>query len=171
MTQQASNTTVLLAKIFAFAVGLALSLWFIYTVTSTILFVLLSIVSAMLLNAPVSRLEEKHWPRPLAVLMVFISILLVLALMVWLVVPIVNEQLKNLSQNIPVYINNIEKTLAGWKASYFHWAGQTPDQGHETGTSLPSFSNTLQKLGGFSISLVEGLVLSLLLISLTIYMV
>jgi putative permease len=167
----ATSFTSSVVKAIVFAVGLAFSLWFMYTVTSTVLLILFCIVSAMILNGPVTRLEGKHCPRPLAVAIVFLLIFLTLGLMIWLIIPIVNDQLQNLLHDLPVYIDSFERKLAAWKMSYFHSAGKAAEQGNETSSSIPSFDNVLQKLGSLSISLIQELVIGLVLVSLIIYMV
>jgi putative permease len=166
-----ASFTVALVKALAFAIALVFSLWFMYTVINTVLLIFLSVITAMLLNAPVTWLQNKRCPRTAAVLIVFLAILIVLGVMIWLVIPIINMQFKNLMQNLPLYLNNIERKLATWKASYFHVPGQTQEHnGDSFGNSL-SLPDTLEKLGGFSISIIGGVVLGLLLGSLTIYMV
>ena len=155
-----------MVKVIAFAIGVIFFIWFLYTVISTVLLFLLAIVSVVLINAPVTWLQKKKWPRPLALFIVLLLIFVMLVLLAWLIIPIIITQLKSLIQNLPVYVNNIEKQLAFWKSTYFHWTSEGGDK-----LTLPSFSNTLSRLGGISVSVVEAVLLFLLLISLIIYMV
>jgi predicted PurR-regulated permease PerM len=72
--------------------------------------------------------------------------------------------------NLPVYLGKIEQMLSTWRANYFPWMNKSTDQ-NDISQNLPSVTNTLWKLGGFSISLLTSFLLVLVLISLTAYMV
>ena len=54
-----------LVKAIAFAAGIFILLWFLYTVLSIVLLLLLAIVVAISINAPVTRLEQKKHSQAL----------------------------------------------------------------------------------------------------------
>ena len=164
------NLTSSIVKAFAFATGLVIFFWFMYTVISAVLLFLLAIVLAIIINAPVSWLEKKKISRGWATFLVFFLVLLFVGLFSWLIAPMVSTQLKILVDNLPVYVEKIEKLLASWKAEYFHWIHQPAHQ-NEVVSNMPSVSNALWKLGGYSISFIGSLLLFLVLVSLTAYMV
>ncbi len=162
------NITTSLVKAFAFAIGIVVFFWFMYTVISAVLLFFLAIVFAVIINAPVTWLEKKKFPRAWATLFVLFLIFLVIGLFSWLIVPMVSIQLKGLVANLPVYVEKIEKMFSEWKTEYFPWMKNSAD---EASANLPSVSNTLWKLGGYSISFLGSLLLFFVLISLTAYMV
>jgi len=164
----AYNLTSSLVKAFAFAIGIVIFFWFMHTAITAVLLFLLAIVFAVIINAPVTWLEKKKLPRAWGTLLVFLLIFLFFGLFSWLIVPMVSIQLKSLIVNLPVYAGKIEKMLSSWRAEYFHWM-KKPDS--EVAPALPSITNTLWKLGGYSISLLGSLLLFLVLVSLTAYMV
>jgi putative permease len=164
------NLTTSLVKAFAFAIAIVLFFMFMRTVISTVLLFLLAIVFAVIINAPVTWLETKKLPRAWGTLVVFLLIFLVFGLCSWLIVPVVSVQLKSLIANLPEYASRIEKMLSSWRAEYFHWIKQ-PAHRDQVAPELPSMTNTLWKLGGYSISVLGSLLGILVLISITSYMV
>jgi len=164
------NLTASLIKAFAFVIAIVVFFLFMRTVISTVLLFLLAIVFAVIINAPVTWLETKKLPRAWGTLVVFLLIFLVFGLCSWLIVPMVSTQLKSLIANMPEYASKIEKMLSSWRSEYFHWIKQPAHQ-DQLAPELPSFTNTLWKLGGYSISVLGSLLLILVLISVTAYMV
>jgi putative permease len=162
------NLTASLIKAFAFAIAIVVLFLFLRTVITAVLIFLLAIVFAIIINAPVTWLEKKKFSRGLATLLVFLMIFLVLGLFSWLVIPIVSVQFKNLISNLPVYVEKIEKLLSTWRAEYFPWIKKPAN---EIAPHVSSVTDTLWKIGGYSISLLGSFLLFLVLVSLTAYMV
>ena len=165
-----SNLTSSLIKAFAFGIAIVLFFLFMHTVIRVVLLFLLAIVFAVIINTPVTWLEKKKLPRAWGTFLVFFLIFLFVGLFCWLIVPMVVTQFKSLIANIPIYVDRIEKILASWRAEYFPWL-KKPTSQNELGAELPSVTNTLWKLGGYSVSVLEFVILFLVLISLTAYMV
>ena len=163
-----NNITTSLVKAFAFAIGIVIFFWFMYTVISAVLLFFLAIVFAVIINAPVTWLEKKKFPRAGATLLVLFLIFLVIGLFSWLIVPMVSVQLRSLVANLPFYVDKIAKMFSAWKAEYLPWMTNSANEG---AANLPSVSNTLWKLGGYSISFLGSLLLFFVLVSLTAYMV
>src|ERR1700745_3527992 len=114
------NLTASLVKAFAFAIVIVVLFLFMRSVISAVLLFLLAIVFAIIINAPVTWLEKKKFPRGLAPLFVFLMVFLMVVLFTWLIVPMVTIQLKSLITNLPVYVGKIEKMLSTWREEYFH---------------------------------------------------
>jgi len=159
-----------LIKALAAAIAIVALLLFSRTVMTVLLLFVLAIVFAMIINAPVSWLEKKKIKRGWGTFLIFFLIFLVIGLFSWLIAPMVGIQFKSLMTNLPVYLGKIEQMLSTWRANYFPWMNKSTDQ-NDISQNLPSVTNTLWKLGGFSISLLTSFLLVLVLISLTAYMV
>jgi putative permease len=164
------NITSALIKAFAIAIGIVGFIWFMYTIISVVLIFLFAIVLATILNAPVTWLEKKKIPRTRATFLVFFLVFLLLGLFTWLIAPMVAGQFKSLIANLPVYIGEIEKIMSSWNARYFHWRQSGGNQSEIT-PMLPSLTNAIHIIGGYSISLLGSLFLLFVLVSLTTYMV
>ena len=147
------NLTSSLVKAFAIGIGLVFCFLFMKAVLSLILLFLLAIVFAVILNTPVSWLEQKKIPRSLATLLMLLLILVVAGVFSWSIVPIMTTQVKNLVNSLPEYNAKLNTMLAQWKVQ------------------LPPMSHAVTQLGAYSISFLGGLILSFVLISLTAYMV
>ena len=165
-----NSLTSAIIKAFSFLIGIVLLILFARSVITVILLFLLAIVFAMIINAPVTWLEKKKIRRSVGTFIIFLLIFIILALFSWLIVPMVGSQLKSLIENLPGYIEKTENMLSSWKATTFQGIKGSSDQ-NAIAENLPSLTNTLWKLGGYSISLLTTFVLFLVLISLTAYMV
>ena len=164
------DLTSALTKAFVFAIGIGVLLVFARTVITVVLLFFLAIVFAMILNAPVTWLEKKKIPRAWGTFVVLFSILLIVSLVSWLIVPMVGVQLRNLVSNIPVYTEKIQAMLSSLKSDYFPWIDKGTAQ-KDIAQNLPPLKNTLWTLGGYSVSFLSSFLLVLVFISLTAYMV
>ena len=163
------NLTSALIKAFAFAIGIGILFLFARTVITAVLLFLLAIVFAMILNAPVTWLENKKIPRAWGSFLVLFLIMAIAGLVSWLIVPMVGVQLKSLISNLPVYIEKIQAMLSSWKSN-FPWIDKGTAQ-KDIAQNLPPLTNTLWTLGGYSISVLSSFLSFLVIISLTAYMV
>ena len=165
-----SNLTSSLVKAFSFAIAIVVFIWFLHIAVTAVLLFLLAIVFAVIINSAVAWLEKKKIPRGLATIIVFLLIFLVFGLFSWLLIPTVSLQLKNLMLNMPVYVGKIENMLSAWNTEYFH-SGKAPAHQDGIASNLPSITNALWKIGGYSLSLLTSVLLFLIFVSLTAYMV
>lgn len=101
-----STRTIL--KVFLFLLGLGA----LYLVRDVILILLLSIVIASGIDPGVRKLQNIRFPRPLAVLVVFIGTAALFAFVFYLIVPPFISEMRSFAQTFP---SSLEKTTA-----YFH---------------------------------------------------
>src|ERR1700741_4454234 len=156
-----NSLTSAMVKAFTFVIAIVVLILFTRTVITVVLLFLLAIVFATIINAPVTWLEKKKIPRTGGTFIIFFLIFTVIGLVSWLIVPILSSQVRNLIENLPTYIGKIETMLSSWKTNE-----------NSLTQNLPAVTtNTLLKLGGYSISFLTSFLLLLILISLTAYMV
>ena len=146
-------------------------LWFLFQVVSAILLLLLAIVLALIINKPVSWLESKRIKRGWASLIVFGVILLILALLAWFIGPKISEQLSALVTNLPDYAENISQTIGSWFSDYPKIQEQTKIDANSIADWLPSMPKTLMHVGSFSLSVVGGVILTIVFMSMVVYAV
>lgn len=79
------------------------------TLKSVLVLVLLALFFSLGLNPVVEWLQRRHLPRPAAVLIVALTLLLVLGLGVWALVPVVSEQGSNLITNLPAWLQGLRE--------------------------------------------------------------
>ena len=97
------------AKLLLVLAALA-TLWMIgRAVSHVVLVFLVSVVVALLLNPLVRMLRRMRFPRPLAVLTVFVGFLAVIVLGVMLVITPVRTQVDEIRQNLPVYTDQAQR--------------------------------------------------------------
>src|SRR6266498_1718402 len=100
------------------AAGLFVALWFIHETLQIILLIFFAIVFTIVLNAPVTWLEKKNVRRSIASLIVFFTVLLLLFLLGWMVIPKIVLQVKLLVSNLPNYLTGLNKRVADWLGEY-----------------------------------------------------
>src|SRR5436190_19882299 len=107
-----------LSRLVYLAAGLFVALWFVHEILQVILLFFFAIVFTIVLNGPVTWLERKNVRRTMASLIVFFSVLLCLALLSWMVIPKMVIQVKLLVNNLPNYLDSLNKRVSDWLGEY-----------------------------------------------------
>ena len=160
-----------LVKAITFAAFVVILLWLLFKVMGVILLFLFALITAIVINSPVSKLEKRGMKRIWACIIVFGSILLVLVSMGWLIIPKVSSQITILINNLPHYAVNLSKNVSSWFKNYPEINKQIQSQGNTLSQWLPSLPNTLMRVGNYSISLIGGVLIFILFVSMVVYAV
>ncbi|MDQ4145562.1 MAG: AI-2E family transporter [Actinomycetota bacterium] len=75
--------------------------------------VLIALVLVYLLAPLVRRLEQRRLPRPLAVVAIYVSLVAVMTLIGFLLVPVLASQFTELAQQLPAYLEDLRRMTAG----------------------------------------------------------
>ncbi len=99
------------------ALGIVLA---VVSLKTIVVLVLLSLFLSLGLNPVVEWLQKRGVPRPAAVGIVALVLVLVLSLGLWAVVPVVSEQINTLVVNFPSYLTALRtnQQIAAWDAEY-----------------------------------------------------
>jgi len=170
-TSNSENLYKSLAKAIFLAAAVVIILWFLIKVVSAILLLLFAIVLALIINQPVTWLEKKKIKRGWASLIVFGAMLLLMALLVWFIGPKISEQLSALINNLPEYGSNLSKTVGSWFSGYPEIQREIKTGANDVSKWMPSVPKTLVQVGNFSLSLLGGLVILIIFISMVVYAV
>jgi predicted PurR-regulated permease PerM len=146
-----------------------LGIWLVYEIFNILFLFFIAIVIALILNAPTMWLVSKKLPRTIAALMVFIGMLLFLFLVGMVVIPKILEQVTALVNNLPHYYSELQKLLASLVKDYPALQNELSKQSTLQG-NLPSLSILIAGIGRFSFSLIGGLFLMIVLLSIVLYM-
>ena len=160
-----------LAKAIFLGAGVIIILWFLVKVVSALLLLLFAIVLALIINQPVTWLEKKKIKRGWASLIIFGIILLVITLLAWFIGPKISEQLSTLINNLPEYGNNLSKTVGSWFTNYPEVQKEIKLNSKNVSEWLPSVPKTIVQVGNFSLSLLGGVVIMIVFISMVVYAV
>lgn len=172
VTNERSNSLyTALAKAILLAACIFVLLWLLSKMISAILLLLFAIVMAVIINAPVTRLEKRGMKRGWACLIVFGLIALSLVLLGWLVVPKISEQLQSLIYDLPTYADQLSKQAASWFQSVPAISNEIKRGGNDLSTWLPSVPQTLTRIGNFSLSLLAGILIFIIFVSMVVYAV
>src|SRR6185312_10875218 len=99
-----------------------------------------AIVFAEGIRPVVDRLQRWHVPRPLAVLLVYLCLVLILALLMWILLRPLIAQVTHLVNNLPSYMNRIGGLVAGLQ--------QTLSGSPQLRSALDSMRSSLTGLAG-----------------------
>lgn len=160
-----------LAKAIFLAAGVIILLWFLFKIVSVILLLLFAIVLALIINKPVTWLEKKKIGRGWASLIVFGVILIALTSLLWFIGPKISKQLSALITNLPEYGNQLSKTVGSWFTDYPEVQKELTFDTSTIVQWMPSVPKTLMRVGNFSLTLLSGLVIFILFISMVVYAV
>lgn len=171
--QKPSSSTLYtsLARALMLAAGLFILLWFLYTVLSVVLLLLFAIVLAIIINAPVTWLEKKGIRRLWGSLIVFALITLGVAVLSWLIVPKIVEQVTLLIKNLPGYLNALTTRVTSWFVGLQNGGTIAPAKPLDASQWIPSLPNTLLRIGNYSLSILGALLVVVVFISMVAYMV
>lgn len=146
-----------------------LALWLAYEVMSILFLFFFAVVLTLILNAPTMWLISKGVPRTGAALIVFFTMLLVLFLLAWLVIPRILDQLSSLIMHLPEYAASLQKQLAGLLKDYPSLQEKIMDD-RELQSNLPSAQRIIIGLSRFSFSLIGVVFLLIVFFSIVVYM-
>ena len=156
-----------LSRLVYLAAGLFVAIWFIHEIVYVILLIFFAIVITIVLNAPVTWLQQRKMHRTVASLLVFFGVLLVFGLVGWMVVPKIVTQVKLLVTNLPQYLANLNQRFAGWLGNYEGEKGQTVSSSTFFTDQLPPFFN---RIGQYSLGIIRNILMIILFFCLVIYM-
>lgn len=106
---QIDNKTIL--RIVAIIASFVIGVWLVGTLKQPLAIITLSAFLAMALNPPVSFLAKKMpgGSRGMATGVAYLVVLLILSTMLYVTIPTIVDQSKNLSQKAPAYVENLSK--------------------------------------------------------------
>lgn len=160
-----------LIKVILVAAGLVVLMWFLYQIVSVLLLLLFAIVLALVINNPVTWLERKKIKRVWGSLLVFVAIFLTIILLGLFIGPKISEQTSGLFKNLPGYAENLSGSISSWFSNYPEIQEKIKIDGESISKTLPSVPTAIAKIGNLSLSVLGGLVILIVFISMVIYAV
>lgn len=92
-----------------------------------VLAIILSIILAYFLNPLVNYLQKKGLKRTVSTAIVYIGIVIILAILLVSFIPRTGKEIKNLGENLSVYISNFNTFIDKIYAGYSNVLGDTPE--------------------------------------------
>jgi predicted PurR-regulated permease PerM len=102
-------STSVIIKVFAVILGLLL----LYIIRDILALLFLSVILTATLDSPVDWMAKRKIPRPLGVLVIYLTLTIIIGLLVSFLIPPLINQFQNFAQNLPVYIEELSKTFNG----------------------------------------------------------
>ncbi|WP_316850366.1 AI-2E family transporter [Pedobacter agri] len=158
-------------SIILYTAGLIILLWFLYKILSVVLLGIFAIVLGVIINAPVSRLEQKGMKRWLASLIVFLIIFGITFLLGWMVVPHLSNQLDVLIGNLPKYYASVSGYLDNLLSKFPELRKEVREGGSSITSAMPSVGNTVMGIGNFSFSVIGGIFVFIVFVCMVVFFV
>lgn len=160
-----------LAKAIYLAAAVLVLLWFLHEIRSVLLFFMLALILAVAMNAPVAWLSRKGIPRVAATLLVSTLVLGIVGFLGWLVIPRLVREVTALVQVLPQVATNLANRVAFFLRDYPELERQIALDETAASQLFPWLMGLVGGIWRYSFSLLAILLLTLLLISVVIYMV
>jgi len=170
-TNEGGNLYRALAKAIFLAAGVFILLWFLFQILNSLLLLIFAMVLALIINYPVSWLEKRKVKRLWGSLIVFGIILIVIGALTWFIGPKVSKQLSILINNLPEYASQLSATVGSWLQDYPALQKEVQLNAASVNEWMPSISQTLLRVGNFSLALVEGILIFIFFICMVVYAV
>lgn len=136
-----------------------------------VLILIMAIVLALIINAPVSYLEKRGIKRVWASVTVFGIIFLVIFFLCLLTLPKIYYQLEQLILGLPEYINNLSSNIASWFKDYPDISKKIKENTNDLSIWLPSMPQTLRSISNYSLSFLSYVFLMIIFIWIIIFSV
>jgi len=159
-----------LAGVLYLAAGIYLLFRILAALSGTILLFVVASILAIALNPPVTWLESRRIQRVAGTILVLAVILGIVAVLVWLVLPRLIEQVTVLVNAIPDYISSLARRVSRLTVDYPSVQRRLQLGGNTVRSLLPSVWTVLSRIGTYSLSALSIIVFGLLIILIVIYM-
>src|SRR5262245_39112712 len=113
------------AKSIALLLAAAALVWLIANFSSILLMLFLAILLAVAITPLVNVFEQRRIPRTLAIVLIYIALLSVVAVALGVLVPVLIQEIGQLSASLPQLTERILAMPGSWLATYFPALGQT----------------------------------------------
>ncbi len=155
------------SKFLYIAAGIFVALWFLHAVIGVVLLLFFAIVITIVLNAPVTWLQQRKVPRTLAALIVFFGVLAIFAGIGWMVLPRIVTQVRLLIANLPGYLDKLNLQVAEWLGQY----GSAQQNAVASTTPVTDqLSSVVSQVGVYSMGFFQNLLTVIFFFCLVIYM-
>ncbi|MDP4261960.1 MAG: AI-2E family transporter [Bacteroidota bacterium] len=155
-----------ISRLVYLATGIFIAIWFAQLIINVILLLFFAIVITIVLNAPVTWLQEKKMSRSAASLLVFFGVLTLFGLVGWMVIPKMVTQVNLLIKTLPHYIGNLNHRINDWLGDNASGDGQTA-------AGIPfsgQLSSLVGRIGQYSLGVMSTLLMVIFFFCLVIYM-
>lgn len=143
-TQSSTRITITTASLVRILLML-LALYFAYVIKDILILLLTAVILTSALDPWVDWLHKRAIPRALGILIIYIVIIGIFSLSVYLVIPPIVEQFRQLANDLPVYIEQINRYLSSIRdyTSGYQWLDNLKDSISGSVGSFPSASGNI----------------------------
>lgn len=153
----------LLRLLFA-AAGLIVLLWFVYAIRQVLLLFLLALVLALVINVPVTWMEDRRVPRGIATLIAALALALVLGALGWITVPRLVEEVPRLINELPRMAQDVSNRVVAL-------FGDHPEVERQFARIVDWLVDSTRQAWRHAGAIVTALVLALFVVALVLYIV
>lgn len=145
-------------------------IYFLYVIRDIVIILFVALIFSSALDPWVDKMHQRKIPRGIGILLIYIVLFIFISISVYLVIPPIAEQIKELSQNFPHYLEIITSSISKFKQYSIQFGAADAVK-----NSLGSLSSNLQIAAGGIFSTISsifgGIVSFFLILVITFYMV
>lgn len=153
----------LIARALLLAACLVVALWLLLRVQLAVLILAVAGIVGIFLNAPVTWLERRGLPRKLGTGAVLITLLAIVGLIGWLVLP-------RLLQEVPRLLDLLPRTAADLADGLAATFGNSPEVQRQLSAAAAWVADALEGLWQYASALVGGVLLAVVITALVLFM-
>jgi predicted PurR-regulated permease PerM len=135
------------AKSIVLLLAAALVVWTIINFSSILLILFIAILLAVAITPLVERLEKLRMPRWAAIVLIYLALLGIVAIAIGVLVPVLIDQVGQLSTNLPAVIQSALDIPGRWAAPYFPAGDLARQLSDQVGAIVGSVGGLLVGLG------------------------
>jgi len=143
--------------------GIAFLLWFLWYIKGILILLFVVMILVAALSPLVEKLYKKKVPRFLSVILIYLVLLLLLASLIYLIVPPVALQVKELTHNAPYYIEKVSPI-------YYQVQEYLPTFQQSLENIATSLNKLTTNIWSATLTIFGGLLSALTILVLTFYM-
>lgn len=141
-------------KIFFKILVFILLVWLLKRMVSVLLLFLFAAIIAIALNPVVTWLEHRKVSRVIGTISVVSVLLLLLSLLAWLILPRITQEVVNLAQALPQYLDTLVERIS----KYFNIQRLLQADAKTAKTILPSILSAASQLWDYTFSFLTGII-------------
>lgn len=153
-----------LSRVLYLAAALAILIWFLYLIERILLASLLALILAVALNGPVTWLEKRNVPRAVGTLLSFLVVLAMSALVGWLIIPRLVDEIPALIEQVPDLIDSLVAQVTAV-------LGDHPEVQQQMMRVVDWVLGVFDGLWRYTDRLIGALALGLFVVALALYMI
>ncbi|QQS61623.1 MAG: AI-2E family transporter [Candidatus Moraniibacteriota bacterium] len=143
------NKITISPSILWWATGIVLGVWFLYVIRDIIVLFFVALIISAAMEPAIRKLQNRFVNRSAAVIVVFISLLIIVAGILWSIIPMVINEIRSLAEELPIYAKELTGSEVLFEDISRFILSSFENGFGQAGVSQEVFSKTVGVIGSF----------------------